>query len=801
MQNDKAQNDKGIFPILDIIYRTLHYWPWIVLSVILCMGYGIYYLIKTPPSYTEHAAVLIKEDGQGRTAAPGELADLGIMQSAVNIDNELSVFKSPDLMEEVVKRLDLTTSYYHQGRIRREVAYGSTNPIKVGIPGANEKANISFNLKIEPDGLYKVTDLHLNGDTYGDNYDRSFAAHLGDTVLSPMGRFVIEPSPYYKLGRTYNMIVHKTPLKGTVKRFEGGLRTSKDNKFSSIVNLTYTDQSPQRADAILSTLIDVYNESWIDDKNQVAIATSKFINERLGILEKELGSVDSDISSYKSSTATPNLDAAAQTYLKENSELSQEMIDINNQLQMTQYLRDYLRAPENRSKVLPTNTGVQNLSIENQITKYNEKLMERNNLVSKSSDQNPLVATMDEELSEMRSAILASVDNSVVSLQTKLSGFQTAKGATTSQLQANPTQAKYLLSAERQQKVKENLYLFLLQKREENELNQAFTPYNTRVVEAPSGSGVPIAPKSNMILSGCFLVGLFIPFGIVYIKYLTDTKIRGRKDVENVKVPLLGEIPQVGKPKIFKDKKEYYKFKQKAGIKKDKIPMVQSGVRDSINEAFRVLRTNTEFTRINKEDCDVVAITSFNPSSGKSFISVNLGVSIALRNHKVLIIDGDMRHASASAYVGKPKEGLADYLAGNAKDVQKLLVQMPENENLWMLPVGSIPPNPTELLENPLFGKLIEEMRKKFDYILIDCPPVEVVADAQLIDRYADRTIFVLRAGLFERSMLPVLEKMYEDKKFKRMAFILNGTSQSKGKYGYSYSYRYGYGYGYDNKN
>ena len=345
--------------------------------------------------------------------------------------------------------------------------------------------------------------------------------------------------------------------------------------------------------------------------------------------------------------------------------------------------------------------------------------------------------------------------------------------------------------------MKENLYLFLLQKREENELNQAFTAYNTRVIEAPTGSGAPTSPKNNLVLTGSFLVGLFLPFAIVYIKFLTDTKVRGRKDIDSLKVPLLGEIPQVGKSKIYKDKKEYYKFKEKAGIKKDKIPLVQSGMRDSVNEAFRVLRTNIEFTRVNKDACDVVAITSFNPSSGKSFISVNLGVSIALRDHKVLVIDGDMRHASASAYIGKPKEGLSDYLAGNVKDAGKLLVQMPENQNLWILPVGSIPPNPTELLENPRFGQLIEEMKQRFDYIIIDCPPVEVVADAQLIDKYADRTIFVLRAGLFERSMLPVFEKLYEDKKYKRISFILNGTSQSKGKYGYSYSYRYGYGYGY----
>lgn len=800
--NNKEQNKEGAISLLDIFYRTLHYWPWAVLSVVVCLAFGAWYLIKTPPVYTETATVLLKDDGNGNSATPDALVAVGVAKPNVNVDNETAILKSPDLMEEVVKRLDLTMNYYHQGRFRKQVAYGTNNPIKVTIPGADEKANISFDVQIEPDGLYKVTELSLNSDTYGSDYDRSFAAHLGDTVLSPMGRFIIEPSPFYKKGQTYDMSIRKAPLKGTVKGYEGRLGAKKEDPISFIVKLTFNDQSPQRGDAVLNTLIEVYNESWIDDKNQIAVATSNFINERIGILEKELGSVDSDISSYKSSNATPDLGMAASTYFAQSQELSQEMLDLNNQLQMAKYLKDYLKSPANVSTVLPTNTGVANLSLESQISRYNDKLMERNALAAKSSERNPLVVNMDTELADMRASILASVDNSVMALQTRLKGVSGAKGSTTSQLQANPNQAKYLLSAERQQKVKENLYLFLLQKREENELNQAFTAYNTRVLEAPTGSGVPTSPKTNSVLSGCFLVGLLLPFGVVYLTLLANTRVRGRKDVEKLKIPMLGEIPQVGQAKIFKNKAEYYKFKKKSGDhKKDRVPVVKSGERNSVNEAFRVLRTNTQFTRVNKDACEIIAVTSFNPGSGKSFITVNLGVAVALRDNRVLIIDGDMRHASASAYVGTPKEGLSDYLASNVNDAEKLLVSMPGNDNLWVLPVGSIPPNPTELLESPRFAKLIEEMRGKFDYVLIDCPPVEVVADAQLIDQYVDRTIFILRAGLAERAVLPVLDKLYEDKKYKRMAFVLNGTSQHGGKYGKSYSYNRGYGYQYGSKN
>ena len=256
--------------------------------------------------------------------------------------------------------------------------------------------------------------------------------------------------------------------------------------------------------------------------------------------------------------------------------------------------------------------------------------------------------------------------------------------------------------------------------------------------------------------------------------------MRGRKDIENSVVPFLGEIPMNGK---------------KDETSKDVV--VEHGNRNIINEAFRVLRTNLEFMRAGKDGAEVIAVTSFNPGSGKSFITMNLAMSLAIKNRKVLVIDGDMRHGSSSAYVSSPESGLSDFLNGGVKNVKDIIVNSSEAVNLSVLPVGSIPPNPTELLESPSFGEMISTLRKDYDYILIDCPPVEVVADAQIIDRYADRTIFVIRAGLFERSMLPELDRTYDEKKYRNMALILNGTTSSQNRYGSSHAYRYGYGYGY----
>ncbi|MDE7147742.1 MAG: polysaccharide biosynthesis tyrosine autokinase, partial [Duncaniella sp.] len=369
-------------------------------------------------------------------------------------------------------------------------------------------------------------------------------------------------------------------------------------------------------------------------------------------------------------------------------------------------------------------------------------------------------------------------------LNMQISSLQGSQASTTSKIASNPSQAKYLLSVERQQKVKESLYLFLLQKREENELSQAFTAYNTKIVERPGGSSLPTFPNKRNVLMVSFLLGLAIPFGIIYFKESNNTKVRGRKDVEHLAVPFLGELPQHGH-----DKKNV--------ADEANTIVVEGGKRDIINEAFRVLRTNVEFMCNSSEGNKVIAMTSFNPGSGKSFVSMNLGMAIALKGKKVLIVDGDMRHGSTSAYMGSPARGLADYLSGAVADVDPLIVKTPECQNLQVLPIGSIPPNPTELLESPRFGELIGELKARFDYVIIDCPPIEVVADAQIIDKFADRTFFVIRAGLFERSMLPELDRLYEEKKYRNMSFILNGSRNDQGRYGYSHTYRYGYGYGY----
>lgn len=781
----KHQNQSGSVPLSDIFFLTIHQWPWILLSVFICVGVAYIYLLRTPTVYSRSAEILIKDDQNGQSISSSEFESLGLFQSSTNIQNEMTNLMAKDLMEEVVKRLGLDINYYRNGRFHDVVAYGTDLPVKLSLSGFPDEGSLSMDLSVNKDGKVTISDLAVPGH---ESSSTDFTGNFNDSIATPVGKIVVSPTPNYKAGEEVKLIVDKKPLSASIDSYTGRLTVTMSNEKGTVLKLTLSDQSTQRADDVLNTLIGIYNENWIRDKNQIAISTSNFINERLGVIEGELGIVDSDISTYKSENLVPDVEAAASMYMTQSQQTQAEILDVSNQLSMARYIRSYLTAEGNRDKLLPASTGLRSNSVLSLISEYNEKLLQRNSLVIKSSDKNPLVIQLDEQLNAQRQAIISSIDNEIIALDTQLKSLRGSEAKTMSRIASNPTQAKNLLSTERQQKVKEALYLFLLQKREENELSQAFTAYNTRIVNKPGFSGVPPTPNRRNILAMAFIIGLAIPFGVTYVRTTSNTKLRGRKDVENLSTPFLGEIPQYSKD-------------GRRGKKKDHSEantiVVREGKRDIINEAFRVLRTNVEFMCNAIDGSKVIAFTSFNPGSGKSFISVNLATSIALKGRKVLIIDGDMRHGSTSSYIGSPSTGLADYLSGADNDLSSLIVKDQMCDTLSFLPVGSNPPNPTELLESPRFAELIEKMKSEYDYIVIDCPPIEVVADAQIIDRYVDRTFFIIRAGLLERSMLPEIDRLYEEKKYRNMAFILNGTRNDKGRYGYSHSYRYGYGYGY----
>ena len=786
-KNIKPGQQDDFLRIQDLLYLCLARWKWFVLSLMVTIGVATVYLLRTPAVYTRTASVLIKEDSKGKSVSSDleSFSEFGLFQSGTNVNNELITFQSPALMTEVVKRLRLDMNYFVPGKFHRQVAYGLTLPVDVTINDLPENESAGFTLKIQPDGTLYLSDFIRNGT---DLDEKDVKGSLLDSITTPLGKIIIHTTPNYVKGEAYTLYVGKSSLYNAVNSCSSNLSVSLNSEKASVIDLSFKDNSTQRAEDVLSMLISVYNENWVKDKNQIAVSTSMFINERLGVIERELGNVDEDISSYKSEHLLPDVQAASSMYMAQSSEANAQILSLNNQLYMTRYIRNYLANDANRTQLLPANSGIESANIESQIAEYNKQLLQRNSLVANSSTENPLVVDMDQALASMRGAIIRSIDNQIVTLNSQIKSLRQTEQQTTSRIAANPTQAKYLLSVERQQKVKEALYLFLLQKREENELSQAFTAYNTRIVTPPHGSMLPTSTVHKNIFMVAFALGLLIPVVIIFMRENMNTRVRGRKDLENLTIPFIGEIP------LFTRKKKGILGKKPQEVK---AVVVKEGNRDIINEAFRVLRTNLEFMTGKDKTSNVIIMTSFNPGSGKSFLTMNIAMSLAIKGKKVLVIDGDLRHASASSYIDSPDKGLSDYLGGRIDNLDEIIVPDPKHKSMDILPVGTIPPNPTELLFDERLKQTIDTVREQYDYVLIDCPPVELVADTQIIEKLADRTIFVVRAGLLERSMLSELEKIYDEKKYKNMSLILNGTEGSGGRYGYCYGYRYGYGSGY----
>ena len=789
--NKSGKPVEDFMRLSDLYYLCLNKWYWFVLSLALTLSIATAYLLTTPPTYTRTAELLIKEDAKGNSLSGGmeqTFADMGLFKANTNVNNEIISIKSPDNLYEVVKRLNLNVNYFVDSRFHRKVAYGQSLPLQVEFLDIPENTSCEFIIKGDEQGNLTLADWNKIENGEENQIETEVKGLLKDTLSTPVGRIVITPTINYT-EENLRLYVSRVPLHAVTRNYKNLLNVGLSEEKASVITLTLSDVCPQRADDVLNTVISVYNENWVKDKNQIAVSTSMFINDRLNVIERELGNVDQNISSFKSEHLLPDVQAASNLYMTQSSQTNAQILALNNQLYMTKYIRGYLTDNANKNQLLPANSGIENSNIEIQITEYNKQLLERNGLVASSSEKNPLVIDIDMALVSIRQAIIKSIDNQITTLNAQISSLQLSEKQTTSKIAANPDQAKYLLSVERQQKVKEALYLFLLQKREENELSQAFTAYNTRVITRPNGSASPSSPIKKNILLVAIALGFLIPIVIIFMRENMNTRVRGRKDLENLSIPLIGEIPQA-----YSKKKGFIK---KSVINTRSI-LVKEGSRDVINEAFRVLRTNLEFMSGKDRQSNVIVITSFNPGSGKSFLTVNTALSLAIKKKRVLLIDGDMRHASLSSYFKSPKVGLSNYLSGNVENYADCIIKDKEYDTLNILPVGTIPPNPTELLFEDRFKVLIDKVKSQYDFVLIDCPPVELVADTQIIENLADRTIFVVRAGLLERGMLTELQNIYDNNKYKNMSVVLNGTEGAgNNRYGYKYGYRYGYHYGY----
>lgn len=787
-KNNKRQQNDNTLPIIDLLYLCVANWHWFAISLFITLSAATLYILMTPPVYVSRASLLIKDDTNTRTGSSNSFTAFSDNHRS-NAAEELRAMRSPAIMTEVIKRLDLDITYTGEGRFYDPTIYGSSLPAKIKLLDLGKNDDASLTMQLQDDGTLCMWGFEKNEE----KPDGFVRATNGQTVETPIGRIAVSFTKDSLNNRNKNIKVTRTNINKTIENFYSRFSASFESENTTIANLRIKDVSTQRGRAILETMIDIYNENWIADKNQIAISTDSFLHERISLLQQELWQLDGQAASYTTGNAQ-NIKHDDHAILTEIKEAEKEILALNNQREVVQYLINILR--DEKKLLLPGNIGLENVNMQSLVSEYNNAMLRRNAIAQNSNNDHPLVKEYDSRLNKLKETIIAAANNEIESLNSQIRLTRKNESKNDQALATNPELAKKQQNIERQLKVKNALYLFLLQKREENELSKEYTASNTRVISSPSSSYIPVAPMRKNTIMMALAIGLLLPTAIIFFNEISNNKIRGRKDLEGIDIPFIGEVPMY----IPEDRKEARKAMRGEGAK---TILVQNGNRNIINEAFRVLRTNLQFITNKEQGCNVIILTSFNPGSGKTFLTMNIAASLALKGEKVLVIDGDMRHGSTSAYISSPKTGISNYLSKGIDDINSAIVQYKGYEGLHILPVGTIPPNPTELLHEKRFGELITTLRNSYDYILIDCPPVDIVADTQIIEEFADRTLFVVRTGLLARNMLDELENIHEEKRLKNLALILNGTYSHGGyykygyRYGYRYSYRYGYRYGY----
>lgn len=802
MTNKLALQDNPL-NIKRMLVQCRKYWYWIILSVVICTAYGWYSYKKTVPLYQRETLVQVIRTDQNNDVSAAFSSMSNLFQSNPEKMTELVALTAPSLMIDVTRRLNINVDYSTPGKWYSETLYSSTLPVLVEFPGLDENLYASATGEVLPDGKFRLKSVgrpNSDGDWVGLNdLDLVLDYTKGDIASTRAGQVAVKPNPLYTgkpLTKPLPLNVNHSGVYNTALSLAGRIKGSVPNEWADILSLQIVDPIPQRAVDILNTVVSIYNENWIKQKAEVAESTSRFINDRLNVIEQELGSVDSDISNYKTSHGVPDVSAASSMFMQQASAANNAVRDLTTRLAMTRYVRDFMASASNSNSVLPANTGVADVNIESQIAEYNRTLMERNSLAANSSASNPLVADLDVRLDGYRRALLQSLDNQITSLNTSISSVQSAENISAGKVASTPGQARYLLSVERQQKVKENLYLYLLQKREESELAQKFINYKIRMLSEPLGSPAPISPNRNNILMFAFVFGLALPLGIIFLREALDNKIRDRHDLAQLTVPLAGELPKNPRPYAQRAKETLIRKEHYGGqgivVKKDNLNL--------INEAFRLLRTNVELIARHEPGtpAKIIAVTSANPASGKTFVTMNLASALSIKGRKVLIIDFDWRRGSLSRTLSKTASasGLVNYMVtpssypGGIFEV--IQHDINDDPNLDLLSVGTIPPNPSELLAEPELRDIVYSLRDRYDYIFLDCPPVEIVADALIVNDMADMTLFVVRAGLLRRSLLKEIQQMYDTKRYRNMTLVLNATQSLNDDYAGSKYYYYG---------
>ena len=769
-----GKKTEEMFSLRDVLDTFLDNWKWFVLSVIVCVGLARLYLASRSYVYQRQAVMLVKDDAGGGSSRRSNISTDALMQlngvlAGTSVKNEVYILHSFQLSKEVARNLHLDVMYNFKKRLKNISLYDN-RPVTVDFLQPFT-APVIFSMDIKSAQECTIHDVKMGSPMKESSYTGT--ARMGQVLQTPFGQLVVTPmAENLKAFIGQTITITRISLDDAAIMVMNKCSSSDIDKESTLVRITCNDTNIQRADDILSGLLDAYKQSIIEDKNQIAQSTASFIDSRIQLIHEELNDVEGRMAEFKQNSGLMDIKANSEAFLNQSTSARQRTIQSEMQYSMVQYLVDYLTEKSKGNSLIPTMGGINDNGIQAQITQYNQMMLNRNRLTENTSENSPAIKEMDNNLSQMHAAVLASLKGYTSSLKLQLDKAKIEENKIQGTINAVPQKEKQVIDITRQQAIKETLYTFLLNKREETALQLAITEANIRIVEHPFGSKVPVAPRKAVISFFALILGLVIPFTFFQMKERINMSVRGRKDIETyTTIPILGEVPH-----------------RKSGISDSDI-VVSAQCDDVIGEAFRLLRFSMTF--INK-DARIIMFTSTMPGEGKTFISRNFAATLGMAGKKVVLVDTDIRKRTQSKLSSKGRsQGLTSYLSGAVDDITSLVVRQDDTCNLDMLPAGITPPNPAELLMSDRLEQCMEELKKHYDYIVVDNVPAQVVADAGIVNRIADLTIYVIRESKIDRRYLPELERLHLEGKFNHLCIVLNDCQNRNKKYGYGYGYGY----------
>ncbi len=753
------QNNNNEIDVRKIVRIVMEKWYWFAISVVFFVLLGVAYFLRKSPQWTTDASIMIRQKDGGLADQLGSLAMFGLGGSTA-VEDEVVVLTSRGLMTQALDALNLWEASFVKDGIRWSGEF--RNPaLTIDYLELSERGEERpFIVYVKPTKKgYKVR-------VKSGFFHRSSTkvASLNEPVETLAGTLLIHPNRELSRDTTYR-VIHKRP-ELVVAGFRKMLMVTLHKKESNIINLSMKSPMPDRDRALLHQLIEQYNLNAIVDKNMLASNTGAFIEERMNIITAELSEAEKTVSQYKEKNKIANIETQARLILEANSVEQQALAEIETQLNLVDYIDEFMRNESKQGSLIPANIGITDAALGSSLSQYNSIMLQRMRIQRTATANNPVLEQMDAQLSSMRQNIIATIASVRESLRIRKRDLQAQDSKFNRQIQNAPEQEREYVRIVRDQKIKEQLYLFLYKKREENALMLAATTIPAKVVDVPQCDVRSRSPKLKNLLVLCFMLGLMFPAALLYIFALLNDKIDDVKDYERrVKAPMLGEIVQNSRH---------------AHI------AIREGESTVSAELFRLMRTNLRFVISSEVKSPVILVTSCINGEGKSYISCNIALSLAILGKKVALVGMDIRKPMIAQYFGLSQRGhLTDYLAEPSVTIDDIIVPSGEHKNLDLLPCGTIPPNPAELLQSKRVEELFAELRKRYDYIIVDTAPLALVSDTYLLDRIADLTILVSRFKYTPMEMVDYFNRIVEQDRMHHVACVLNGTKGSHTGYGY----------------